>query len=117
MNDIADKILESGLADALKVAPGSDRLTQVPRVEPSLPDQIAQLERIERTIEDKIRRERVAVITAHDERWTKLRTNYTRDLSDMQSRLSRDLAVALKDLEAETAAKLHQLDQIEKRRG
>lgn len=115
MNDKADKILERGLADTLKET-GNERLAQVPRVEPSLPDQIAQLERIERTIEDKVRRERVSVITLHDERWTKLRTNYTRDLSDLKSRLDRDLASALKELEAETAAKLHQLDMIEKRR-
>jgi hypothetical protein len=116
LNDIADKILERGLADALQ-KPGSEGVSKVPRVEPSLPDQMAQLERIERSIEDKVRRERVSVITSHDERWTRLRSDYTRDLSDLQSRLSRDLATALRELESETAAKLHQLDQIEKRRG
>jgi len=116
MNDTADKILERGLANVLQ-ATGSDDPNKVQRLEKSLPDQIAQLETIERTIGDKIRRERIAVITSHDERWTKLRTNYTRDLSDLKARLDRDLATALRELESETAAKLHELDQIEKRRG
>lgn len=115
MNDLADKILERGLANALQ-ATGSDEPNKVQRIEQSLPDQMAQLERIERTIDDKIRRERVSVINEHDLRWTQLRNDYTRNLSDAKSRLDRDLAAALRQLETETAVKLHELDQMEKRR-
>lgn len=114
--DKSMKSLESGIADVLRV-PASGVLAQVQRSEPTLADQIAQYERISRTIEEKIRKEQMTIRNDYDLKWVEVNTAYAARISEATAKLEKDRDTELLALTETASRKLHELEQMARRTG
>ena len=110
-----EKELEQSVSVALQA--GSDLPRITPRVEQSLPDQIAQLDRINRAVDDKIRRERLTLRNNYERQLVEIRTAYETRISDEVSKLEQARDTELLALTEETSRKLHDLERLARRQG
>ena len=110
-----EKELEQSVSVALQA--GSDLPRITPRAEQSLPDMIAQLERINRAADEKIRRERMTIRNTYERQLVEVRTVYETRISDEVSKLEQARDTELLALTEETSRKLHDLERLARRQG
>jgi hypothetical protein len=106
--------LEAGIVASLR-APGSDSPNKVQRIETSLPDQLAQLDRIRRAAADKIRREGLAIRNNYERQTIEIRSAFASRISDEVSKLEQARDAELLALTEETSQKLHDLERLARR--
>jgi hypothetical protein len=116
-NDKAIASMEDGIASVLRTTADATALPRVPRTEPSLPDQIAQLERIDRQIAEKIRRERLNIKNEYDRLWVETNNSFAARISEEVSKLEKARDTELLALTETTSHKLHELEQLARRWG
>ena len=112
---VLTKTLEDGLADVLRA--DSVGLARVPRSEPTLPDQIAQLSRLNERFTDKVRREQLSLKNAYERQWVEINTTFTARISDEVYKLEKARDAELLALTETTSQKLHELEQLARRSG
>ena len=90
-------------------------LRAIPQPPVSLTEQWMKLEIINREIRDRARREHVAIMAEYNRRRMELQNEYARNLSELTTKLDKDHAQAMEELEAETAAKLRDHETLAER--
>jgi len=110
-----EKELEQSISVALQTGGDLPRIT--PRTERSLPDQIAQLERINRAVDERIRQERLTLRNSYERQVVEVRAVFDVRISDEVSKLEQARDAELLALTEETSRKLHDLEQLARRQG
>jgi hypothetical protein len=116
LNTQQERELEQGITATLLHEPGSGT-NKVQRIEQSLPDQIAQLDRINRAVDDKIRRERMTLRNNYERQIVEIRSAYSSRIDEEVSKLEQARDRELLALTEETSQKLHDLEQLARRQG
>jgi hypothetical protein len=107
--------LEQGIVASLRETGSGPNKVQ--RIENSLPDQLAQLDRIHRAVADKIRREGLAIRNNYERQTIEIRSAFASRISDEVSKLEQARDTELLALTEETSQKLHDLERLARRQG
>jgi hypothetical protein len=85
--------------------------------EETLSDQIAKLERINIAVTEKIRTERLSLRITYERQLVEIRTSYAEKIANEVAKLEKQRDAALLALTQTTSLLLHDLEQLERRRG
>jgi hypothetical protein len=85
--------------------------------EETLSDQIAKLERINVAVTEKIRAERLSLRITYERQLVEIRTSYAEKIANEVAKLEKQRDAALLALTQTTSLLLHDLEQLERRRG
>lgn len=116
MNDLA-----KSLGDELTTEFGELRRpgkpVSIPHKEVSLADQWTTLEKIDRELRDRIRKERVSIIAEYDRSVVEIENLYAEKISNAIAELEQEKKNELRDLVDRVSVKLREHDLLTKRMG
>lgn len=106
------KLLNTEVEKSIKV----DTKEPIPlKPQPPVDAQLAQMERITHAIRNRIRNERLTLMAEFDRTSAEIRSACERKISDATARLEEERDTALRNLHDETARRLHELGELNKR--
>jgi hypothetical protein len=79
------------------------------RPTPAIDDQLAQIERIEQSIRNRIRQDRLTILAEFERTQAEIRSSYEQKASDTLVKLGNERDLSLRNLHEETQRKLHEL--------